>query len=80
MHIKNSDFTRYSGSVAHIGLRQICDLTNLKGCKFGSLSYRSEIALYFATFSYANHCATLEDGIIRKELSKLAKYECFDNF
>ena len=55
MHIKNSDFTGYSGGVAHIGLRQICDLTNLKGCKFGSLSYRSEIALYFATFSYAHH-------------------------
>ena len=54
MHIKNSDFTEYYGGVAHIGLRQICDLTNLKGCKFGSLSYRSEIALYFATFSYAN--------------------------
>jgi len=54
MHIKNSDFAGYLGGVAHIGLRQICDLTNLKGCKFGSLSYRSEIALYFATFSYAN--------------------------
>ena len=59
MHIKNSDFTGYSGSVAHIGLRQICDLTNLKGCKFGSLSYRSEIALYFATFSYAHRCVQL---------------------
>ena len=35
MHIKNSEISEYSGSVAHIGLRQICDLTNLKGCKFG---------------------------------------------
>ena len=55
MHIKNSDFTGYSGSVAHIGLRQICDLTMKQGCKFGSLSYRSEIAL-FRYFSYANRC------------------------
>ena len=58
MHIKNSDFTEHSGDVAHILPRQICDLTNLKGCKFGSLSYRSEIALYFATILYAHRCAT----------------------
>jgi hypothetical protein len=54
MHIKNSDFTEYSGGVAHIGLRQICDLTTFKSSKFGSLSYRAEIALYYATFSYPN--------------------------
>jgi hypothetical protein len=50
MHIKNSDFTGYSGSVAHIGLRQICDLTTLKGCKFGYFDNRSEFAMFFATF------------------------------
>jgi hypothetical protein len=61
MHIKNSDFTGYSGGVAHIGLRQICDLTNLKGCKFGSLSYRSEIAL-FRYFSYADRCSILNQN------------------
>ena len=54
MHIKNSDFCEYSGDVAHIGLRQICDLTNLKCCKFGYFDKRSEFALYFATFSYAH--------------------------
>jgi hypothetical protein len=31
-------------------------------------------------YSYHNRCAALGDGIIRKELSKLAKYVCFDNF
>jgi len=50
--MKNSYFVANSDSVAHIGLRQICDLTTLKSCKFGSLSYRTEIALYDATFSY----------------------------
>jgi len=52
--IKNSYFVVNLGSVAHIGLRQIYDLTTLKGSKFGSLSYRTEIALYDATFSYTN--------------------------
>jgi len=53
MHKKNSYFVVNLGSVAHIGLRQICDLTTFKCSKFGSLSYRTEIALYNATFSYA---------------------------
>jgi len=56
MHIKNSEISEYSGGVAHIGLRQICDLTNLKGCKFGSLDKRSEIALCFCASSYAHRC------------------------
>jgi len=56
MHIKNSEISEYSGSVAHIGLRQICDLTNLKGCKFGYFDIRSDFALYLATFSYAHRC------------------------
>ena len=55
MHKKNSYFVVNLGSVAHIGLRQIYDLTNLKSCKFGSLSYRTEIALFYATFSYTHH-------------------------
>jgi len=54
MCIKNSYFVINSGSAAHIGLRQICDLTILKGSKFGSLSYLTEIALFYATFSYTN--------------------------
>ena len=54
MHIKNSDFSGYSGSVAHFEHRQICDLTTLKGCKFGYFDNRSEIALYFATFYMLN--------------------------
>ena len=54
MHIKNSEISEYSVGVAHIGLRQICDLTNLKGCKFGYFGKRSDFALYLATFSYAN--------------------------
>ena len=53
MHIKNSEINEYSGGVAHIGLRQICDLTNLKGSKFGYFGKRSDFALYNATFSYA---------------------------
>jgi len=52
--IKNSYFVANSSSIAHIGHRQICDLTILKGSKFGSLSYRTEIALYNATFSYTD--------------------------
>jgi len=53
MHIKNSEISEYSGGVAHIGLRQICDLTNLKGGKFGYFDNWSDFALYLATFSYA---------------------------
>ena len=50
---KNSEFSEYSGCLANIGLRQICDLTTLKGCKFGYFGKRSDFALYLATFSYA---------------------------
>ena len=57
--IKNSYFVVKSGSVAHILPRQICDLTILKGSKFGYLSYRAEIALYNATFSYTNRWRAL---------------------
>ena len=59
MHIKNSEISEYSGGIAHIGLRQICDLTNLKGCKFGYFGKRSDFALYLATFSYAYRCSQL---------------------
>jgi len=54
LHIKNSEISEYSGGVAHIELRQICDLTNLKGCKFGYFGKRSDFALYLATFLYAS--------------------------
>jgi len=50
MHIKNSEISEYSGGVAHIELRQICDLTNLKGCKFGYFDYRAEFAMFFVNF------------------------------
>ena len=52
MYINYSYFLVDSSSAAHIGLRQINDLTDLKGCRFGSSSYRAEIALYNATNSY----------------------------
>jgi hypothetical protein len=76
MHIKNSDFTGYSGGVGHIGLRQICDLTNLKGCKFGSLSYRSEIALCFATFSYAHRYRQAKKTAIAEKSHFIRKIIC----
>jgi len=63
MHIKNSEISEYSGDIAHIGLRQICDLTNLKGCKFGYFGKRSDFALYLATFSYANRCSSINKDI-----------------
>ena len=53
-HIKNSEISEYSGSVAHIGLRQIYRFDYLNGGKFGSLGYRTEKALFYATFSYTN--------------------------
>ena len=57
MHKKNSYFVVNLNSVTHIGLRQIYRFDYLNGGKFGSLSYRNEIALYNATFSYAYRCA-----------------------
>ena len=48
--IKNSYFVVNWSIISHIGLRQICDLTNLKGCKFGYFDYRAEFAMYFAKF------------------------------
>ena len=62
MHIKNSEISEYSGSIAHIWLRQICDLTNLKGSKFGYFGKRSDFALYLATFSYAKRWQTLKQN------------------
>ena len=59
MHKKNSYFVVKLGSVAHIGLRQIYRFDYLNGGKFGSLSYRTEIALYNATFSYAHRYGQL---------------------
>ena len=60
MHMKNSDFLGCFSDIAYGKPRQICDLTMKQGCRFVSLSYRSEIALYFATFSYANRCRALK--------------------
>jgi len=54
MHMKNSDLTGCSGSVAYILPRQICDLTMKQGCKFGSLRNLNYIALESATKPYIN--------------------------
>ena len=53
MYIKNSKISEYSGGVAHTLPRQIYDLINLKGCKFGYFGKWFDFALYLATFSYA---------------------------
>jgi len=58
--IKNSESCGGLGIVAHILPRQICDLTNLKGCKFGYFDYRGEFALYFAAFH--THSRYLQAG------------------
>jgi hypothetical protein len=58
MHMKNSDFLGYFSDIACGKLRQICDLTMKQGCRFVSLSYRSEIAL-FRYFSYADRYGQL---------------------
>jgi len=50
MCIKNSEFSGSSGIGAHILPRQICDLTNLKGCKFGYFGNWAEFAVFFAKF------------------------------
>ena len=56
MHKKNSDFYVNLDSIAHINPAKSADLTILKGGKFDSLSYRTEIALYYATNLYTNRC------------------------
>jgi hypothetical protein len=58
--MKNSDFLEYFSDTACGKLRQICDLTMKQSCRFVSLSYRSEIAL-FRYFSYADRCGAFED-------------------
>ena len=65
MYIKNSFFVVNSSSVAHIGLRQIYRFDYLNGGKFGSLGYRTEKALFYATFSYTNRCAQAEKNLLR---------------
>jgi len=57
--IKNSEFSGDLGIVAHILPRQICDLTTLKGCKFGYFDYRAEFAMFFATFHTQVRCGAL---------------------
>ena len=59
--IKNSEFSGSLGIVAHILPRQICDLTTLKGCKFGYFDYRAEFAMFFATFHTPVRCALLRE-------------------
>ena len=53
MYKINSGFSGNISSSASFQPRQIFDLTNLKGCKFGYFGKRSDFALYLATFSYA---------------------------
>ncbi len=52
MCIKNSYFLGNSSAQLILGSAKSTDLTVLGCGKFGSLSYRTEIALYNATFSY----------------------------
>ena len=52
MYIKNSYFLGNSTAQLILGSAKSADLTVLSCGKFGSLSYRTEIALYNATFSY----------------------------
>ena len=59
MCIKNSDFLHNSTVQLISGSAKSTDLTILGYGKFGSLSYRNEIALHFATFSYTNRWQTL---------------------
>lgn len=51
-YIVYSGFFLGLSSVAHSGLRQIYDLTDKEGCRFGSLSFRTETALNSATKPY----------------------------
>ncbi len=60
MNISKRNFGVDLGSIAHIWHRQIYRFDYSKGGKFGYSDKRSEIALYFATFSYANRCASLD--------------------
>ena len=57
--IKNSEFSDGFGIVTHILPRQICDLTTLKGCKFGYFDNRAEFAMFFATFHTPVRCVVL---------------------
>jgi len=59
--IKNSEFSGSSGIVAHILPRQICDLTTLKYYKFGYFDYRTEFAMFFATFHTPVRCQTFKE-------------------
>ena len=47
------------GSVARIGLRQICRFDYFKGGKFGSLGNLNIIALKSATKPYISRCSAL---------------------
>jgi len=60
MYMKHSEFSGGLGIVVHILPRQICDLTTLKGCKFGYFDNRSEFAMFFATFHTLDRCGALK--------------------
>ena len=60
MCIKNSYFLGNPAVQLISGSAKSADLTILSGNKFGSLSYRAEIALYNATFSYTNRWHSLK--------------------
>ena len=60
MYIKNSYFIVNSTAQLISGSAKSTDLTDLGCGKFGSLSYRNEIALYNATFSYTCRCQSLK--------------------
>ena len=65
--IVHSGLVVNSGNIAFIGNRQIYRFDYFSGGKFGSLSYRNEIALYFATFSYTNRWQALRKGVNKEQ-------------
>jgi len=54
MYISKRNFEVGLGSIAHIGHRQICRFDYFESGKFGYSDKRSEIALCFCAYSYAN--------------------------
>jgi len=64
MHISKRNFKGNSGSIAHIGHRQICQFDYFEGGIFGYSDKWSEIALCFCTYSYANRCVPCKEVML----------------
>jgi hypothetical protein len=46
---------------------------------FCLFAHNRKVVLFYRYYSYIARCAALEDRITQKELSKLAKFVCFDD-